>query len=248
MISGTCPPTVGVYSLAWSSAWKLTGAQKVTRVFSSVCHSFFLLSDYLSLCAAFILASLFSELSLFFLSCSFPSRHHVLFYPHFFSLWLADILPIVLPSFPLSSCVCLHFSPPAFIFFFFGFFGVSLDIGQLQLYSNTSQSLLPDEAAYSNHCLASAGPPVQLHNLRSNGVVQQKNVKDFAWFRLAVCQIVIGPRCVFPPYGSFYWLLFVWRVLYLICVCDLVWYDSFCFEKETCLFFFLATGTPLPEY
>lgn len=136
------------------------------------------------------------------------------------------MLPVVSTSSLLSSSAGLLFSPSAF-------FHVCLNDGRLQLFSNTSRSLFPDGAAYSNHCLASARPPLQLHNLGSNSTVMQNNVQNFAWFRLASCQVMIGPRCVFPPNGSFCWLLVVLRVSYFICVCDLVWYDSFCFEKET---------------
>ena len=203
------PPTVGVYSLAWSSAWKLTGAKKVSQIFSSFCHSF-----PPSLC----LSSFFSWIGSRF---SFWPRQ-----PWLFSLWLADILPVVSPSSLLSSSAGLHFSPSAF-------FHVCLNDGRLQLFSNTGRSLFPDEAAYSNHCLASARPPLQLHNLGSNSTVRQNKVQNFAWFGLALCQVMIGPRCVFPPNGSFCWLLIVLRVSCFICVCDLVWYDSFCFGKET---------------
>lgn len=211
-------PRVRAYSLAWSLAWKLTEAHKVLHL------SVILFSPLRLFVSLFWFLTFSSLLSLFF--------------PFLFSLFP----PVSLPSSPqfhvslairlflpiyLQSLICLSTFLSAYFLCVCVF----------------SQSLLPDVAAYLNHCLVSAGPLLQLHNLRSNSVVKQNNLKNFAQFGLALCQAVIGPRCVFPPYGSYRWLLAVKRVSRLICVCDLVWYDSFCFGKETSAIFFLATET-----
>lgn len=164
------PPAVRVYSLAWSSAWKLTGAQKVVQFY-------IFLSLFFPLSASLSLLSLLSDFVLsllIFLLFSHPSPCPL--QPQLF--FLSDYL-----TFCPSSCGLL-LSLHLFVYIsprlpsFFCFFHVSLDAGRLQPYSNTSQSLLPDEAAYSNHCLVSVGPPLQLHKLRSNGVVEQNKLKN----------------------------------------------------------------------
>lgn len=66
-------------------------------------------------------------------------------------------------------------------------------------------------------CLLSAGPPLQLHMLRVHR------------FRLALCQVFIGPMCV----CTLYTVYVGFQRLFLIFVCDLVWS---LFWKETLAF------------
>lgn len=115
------PPAVGVYSLARSSAWKLTRAQKVFQFFLHLSHCFPSLSPAHSFSSLFVL--LFSQLS-----------------SHPLQLFLSnsDILLVFLPS-PHSSSVDLPFILSALLFI------CSCHISWLHLYSNTSQSLIPDE-------------------------------------------------------------------------------------------------------
>lgn len=89
----------------------------------------------------------------------------------------------------LPAFVCLHFCLPIF-------FHVIPDISWLQ--PCPSQSPLPGKAAFLYHHPLTAGPPVYVHNLRSNAVVKQNILKDFAQFRLTLCQVITGESCVIP--------------------------------------------------
>lgn len=128
------PPTARVCSLAWSSAWKLTAAQKVSQVFTSFCRSFFSppLCLFASLCFS---SSVFPFYCLYFLFspliCSFPTHLPTLFHHQFFSLWLSGICPS--PYCPLLSChLFVYTSLRLPSFFFFYSFRVSLDVGRLK--------------------------------------------------------------------------------------------------------------------
>lgn len=162
--------------------------------------------------------SLFSSLSAFL----FPV-------PIFCSHLSLALFPRLLPSSVLSySISLLSLSVFYFILFFYNFLCASLDIVWLQLYSYTSQSLLPDESGYLNQpstvCRASA--PAAQHGPKS--VVSHNLLR---------CQVIIGGRFAIPPYGIFFLLANVaWRLSYLIYVCDLVWYGSIVLERKTMFF------------
>lgn len=167
------------------------------------------------------------------LLCLFVILYFLLCLPFFFpcpfsvltSLWLFSHDSCPLQCYPtlLVSSLCLYF-----ILFFYNFLCACLDIVWLQLYSYTSQSLLPDESGYLNQpstvCRASA--PAAQHGPKS--VVSHN---------LLLCQVIIGGRFAIPPYGIFFLLANVaWRLSYLIYVCDLVWYGSIVLERKTMFF------------
>lgn len=161
------PPAVGVYSLARSSAWKLTRAQKVFQFFLHLSHCFPSLSPVHSFSTLFV-----------FLSCSFPNYHLTLF--NFFSPALTFCSSSCLP---LTLLLLIYLLFPLLYFLFVPVIFLDSICTQIPVRHWFQMKIF----VYNICKVFTPAGQAQVKQSRS----QKTKIKCFAWFTLALCRVCL---------------------------------------------------------